>query len=347
MRGSLRSKEETVMVREGEERIGNRVLLGVIGVSYRETTLQQREQVLHILQQAQGSFRPEVFQEERDYVLLATCHRVELYSVAPAELFDSLAQEIKLLGVSPYFYRNQDCFAHLFCVASGLDSLVLGETEIQGQVKRAYLQAAREQKLSFALHFLFQKALKEGKVFRAKGGAPYAAITIPILVDQELRRRQIDKKASLLFIGYSEINRSVAYHLRRQGFSCITFCSRQQLPTLSMRQVVREELCFQDPYRVVFLGSLELQYALPHSLWESIWDIPDRIVFDFAVPRALPSHTVFPHRYMDMDQISDWLREHRKEVNSAHLDSLREVAYRYWNSLNQRLERHDCVGANA
>ncbi|AVM87845.1 glutamyl-tRNA reductase [Chlamydia muridarum str. Nigg] len=327
------------MVREGEEHIDEEFSLGVIGVSYRETALQQREQVLQFLQQAQLSFYPKFPQEEGRSVLLSTCHRVELYGMATEAIFSTLEKEIREMGAIPYFYRNQDCFSHLFCVVGGMDSLVLGETEIQGQVKRAYLQAIEEQKLAFALHFLFQKALKEGKVFRTKRSSPSTEITIPAFVQHELQKQKMARSASLLFMGYSEINRSVAYYLQKQGFSRITFCSRQPLSLRSMDQVLREEVCFQDPYHVIFLGSSELRHAFPRSLWEGVWDFPGRLVFDFAVPRALPVQPACRDRYIDMEQISDWLRQHQKEVFPLQLDSLREVVYRYWESLNRRLAR--------
>ncbi|MBQ8498842.1 glutamyl-tRNA reductase [Chlamydia sp.] len=321
--------------------------LGVIGVSYRETPLQQREQVLQILQQAQVSLDQDPFLEEGNYVLLSTCHRVELYGIATDELFFALKKDMLALGATPYFYRNHECFSHLFCVAGGLDSLVLGETEIQGQVRRAYLQAAGERKLSFILHFLFQKALKEGKSFRAKGCAPRSGITISTFVNQELQKRKIALNSALLFMGYSEINRMVAHDLQKQGFSCLTFCSRQELPMLLAHQVLREEVSFRDPYQVVFLGSSELLRTPPYPNWEQIWDFPERVVFDFAVPRALSAQAAFCHNYIDMEQISEWLRQHQLQVSVTQLQSLQEGAYRCWESLDRRLERRFCVAPHA
>ena len=334
------SKEiaETEMVKE-EELLGKEFSLGVVGVSYRETPLQQREQVLRFFQRF-----PSFPKEEGCSVLLSTCHRVELYGVAPDAWFFTLKKHIQAIGATPYFYRNQDCFSHLFCVVGGLDSLVLGETEIQGQVKRAYVRAISERNLTFSLHFLFQKALKEGKFFRTKRGFPSTEITIPAFVAQELALRKIAKNASLLFMGYSEINRSVADYLQREGFSRLIFCSRHQLSLPAVQQVSRGELRFQDPYHVIFLGSSELQDAFPDSLWAGIWDFPNREIFDFAVPRALPEQYVLSNHYIDMEHISSWLRQHQKEVCCSQLDSLRTIAYRCWESLMQRLERRHQAG---
>ena len=106
----------------------------------------------------------------------------------------------------------------------------------------------------------------------------------------------------------------------------------------------RGELRFQDPYQVIFLGSSELQDAFSDSLWAGIWDFPNREIFDFAVPRALPEQYVLSNHYIDMDHISSWLRQHQKEVGCSQLDSLRTIAYRCWESLMQRLERRHQAG---
>src|ERR1017187_9354082 len=78
-----------------------------------------------------------------ELALVCTCNRVELYGVADraeglVELFATLARN--QVDVTPYVYlhREEAAARHLFSVASGLDSMVLGETEITGQIKNAY-----------------------------------------------------------------------------------------------------------------------------------------------------------------------------------------------------------------
>jgi len=88
-------------------------------------------------------------------VLLSTCNRVEIYGVAAKvngnvhRLFQHLSNSEADFAPHLYVKEGAEAVQHLFSVASGLDSMVIGETEITGQVKQAY-QAAQEAKLTGA-----------------------------------------------------------------------------------------------------------------------------------------------------------------------------------------------------
>ncbi len=116
-------------------------------------------------------------------LLLTTCNRVEVYGAAAArvptkEIARCLARKID--GISevtdrryssedvPAFYRheNVECVQHLFRVASGLDSMVVGETEILGQAKKAYESARASGAAGPCLHRLFQRAFRVAKQVR-------------------------------------------------------------------------------------------------------------------------------------------------------------------------------------
>ena len=108
-----------------------------------------------------------------ELALVSTCNRVELYGVADhseglVELLASLART--QVDVSPYVYLHTEEAAarHLFAVASGLDSMVLGETEITGQIKTAY-EAARAAKLTGrVINGAFQRAFQVVKAIRTR-----------------------------------------------------------------------------------------------------------------------------------------------------------------------------------
>src|ERR1041384_8856634 len=111
-----------------------------------------------------------------EVVLLSTCNRVEVYGVA-SKVNGNVHGLFRHLGAGrrnfePYLYVHEDDEAvrHLFSVAGGLDSMVLGETEITGQLKQAYT-AAQEAKLTGRiLNRAFQTALQTGKEIRTKTG---------------------------------------------------------------------------------------------------------------------------------------------------------------------------------
>src|SRR5207247_9806044 len=91
-----------------------------------------------------------------EVLLLTTCNRVEIYAAADANIAnEEIAQSLRIEGGSSAkndleaFYRkeNAECARHLFRVAAGLDSMVVGETEILGQAKRAYAERSEERRV--------------------------------------------------------------------------------------------------------------------------------------------------------------------------------------------------------
>lgn len=106
-------------------------------------------------------------------VILSTCNRVEFYasSVCPVRAFDGLKellQDRTGYDAPLYFHDTPRSVRHLFRVASGLDSMVLGETEILGQVKKAYSSAAEFGATTPHLHKLFQHAFRVAKHVRTE-----------------------------------------------------------------------------------------------------------------------------------------------------------------------------------
>lgn len=99
-------------------------------------------------------------------VFLHTCQRVEIYA---DERWRSHLLGLPLLEAAQSLH-GADVLRHLIRVTAGWRSVVEGESEIQGQVKRAYLQASLEHNLPASLHYLFQKSLRAGKVLRHRLG---------------------------------------------------------------------------------------------------------------------------------------------------------------------------------
>ncbi|BAE81749.1 glutamyl tRNA reductase [Chlamydia felis Fe/C-56] len=285
------------------------MVLGVVGISYREAALKEREAVINILKtfEADTLLAQRFFGGDGSFVLLLTCHRAEIYyfSKSNANVQSKLLSWISSLGTRPYCYQGLACFTHLFTVTSGMDSLIFGETEIQGQVKRAYIKAKTDRELPFALHFLFQKALKEGKDFRSQVSLSYPVVTMESIVEETLDLHGKSTKDKLLFIGYSDVNRKIAKGLSAKGYRNLIFCSRKNIP-IPYDTVARSQLSFGKPYDVIFFGSSESARDFPGLSLESLAGIPNRVVFDFNVPRTF-TLVERPEgiSYLDMDFISE------------------------------------------
>jgi glutamyl-tRNA reductase len=116
-------------------------------------------------------------------LILATCNRVECYGVgnvpiATNEIVRWLANDSCDESDSFYRYEGERCVQHLFRVVSGLDSMVVGETEILGQAKKAYEQARACGSAGPSLHRLFQRAFRVAKEVRSRTDITRGAVSV-------------------------------------------------------------------------------------------------------------------------------------------------------------------------
>jgi len=207
----------------------------VAGLSYKTAPVAVREKVaVHASRLRCYGCRLKVEGHLSEVVLLSTCNRVEVYGVTPwisgkvHRLFQILAGSD--VDVTPYLYVKQGAKAveHLFSVASGLDSMVIGETEITGQVKQAY-QAAQEAKLTGRItNRLFQTALQVGKEIRTDTGVGRGATSVGS-VAVELAERIFDKNLSaktVMIIGAGKMGEACVKHLAKKGARSVLVSNR-------------------------------------------------------------------------------------------------------------------------
>ena len=173
----------------------------------------QQEQALKSLMQQPGVAHA---------VLLSTCNRTEIYAHIEPDNEHVLAQwlaqhhQIEPNLLSPYLYLHQDVQAvkHLFSVAAGLDSMVMGEPQIFGQVKHAWSMAKQHQAVHGILDRLFQHTFATAKRIRTEtqiGANPVSVAYASVKLARQLFS-QLDQ-ANVLLIGAGETIELVAQHL--------------------------------------------------------------------------------------------------------------------------------------
>ncbi|MBI3299816.1 MAG: glutamyl-tRNA reductase [Elusimicrobia bacterium] len=158
----------------------------------------------------------------REVVVLGTCNRFEIYTVSERPLDEAKAELMAFVDrhagapVSPYLYQHSDGAAarHLFTVASGLDSLVPGETEILSQVKACYEAALESGTTGKLANVLFQRALFVGKAVRGRTGISVGQVSVASVAVDLARRIFGDLSASrVLVLGAGEMAERTARHL--------------------------------------------------------------------------------------------------------------------------------------
>ncbi|MGF1450913.1 MAG: glutamyl-tRNA reductase [Opitutales bacterium] len=216
--------------------------LWLLGVSHHETSLAERER----LAMAPESLTPEVQARLKaclgaeELFTLATCNRLEVYAVGnpPNGTLDvdswisqSLPPEIdrSLFHQHAYLKCGEAAANHLFEVASGLDSQMLGETEITGQVKGAYQRASDHGLVGKSLHRLLQKALQGAKWARSETGIGRGQVSLGNIA-AELAERVCGNLAdvSILLIGTGEVGKNITQALLSRGARRLTIAGRNQ-----------------------------------------------------------------------------------------------------------------------
>jgi glutamyl-tRNA reductase len=169
------------------------------------------------------------YEAVREAVMLQTCGRLEIY--AELDDYESGVAQVKAFlsnfrhGTTPYdidsylyTHLGHEAVEHLFRVCTGLDSMLIGEAEILGQVKEAYVAATRAKSLGRSLHRLFRDALAAGKAARARTPIGRESVSVATAAVEAARAHlgTLDG-ATVLVVGAGKMGRTAVRRLRQEG----------------------------------------------------------------------------------------------------------------------------------
>lgn len=210
----------------------------VVGCSHKTAPLEVRETLVFDPEQVQQALRlargESVLHET---MILSTCNRTEFYSLSPDPLkAEAYVRELisrfkgtDLLGAGPYayIYRDRDMIRHLFRVAAGLESMVIGEVQILGQVKAAYSLACEQGSTGIMLNRLLASAFRAGRRARAETGIgegpvsfASAAVALCTRIFSELTEKRV------LLVGAGETARLAAQHFAEERPATLMIANR-------------------------------------------------------------------------------------------------------------------------
>jgi glutamyl-tRNA reductase len=243
------------------------VHLLLVGASHRTAPVELREQLDFGSRGLDAAVRALAGrQSAAEAVVISTCNRAELYVVCeqPTAAVDDLIgfiadfHQLPAEQIRPHLYSHVDheVARHLFRVSSGLDSMVVGEPQILGQIKEAYSVATTVQTAGPLLNKLFHWAFGVGKRVRtetalAEGAVSvsFAAVSLAKKIFGNLAGRRV------LVVGAGEMGKLTAIHLKAQGVAAVVITSR----TLAHAQQLAEEVG----------GTVAAWDTLPQALLES------------------------------------------------------------------------------
>ena len=340
------------------------MLVAVVGVNHRTAPVEVREKL---------SFPPRSLlkhlerlhstKEVNACVIVSTCNRTEIY-ISPNELNDGLRavwdflseySGLDIAEIKNYTFTHTiyDAARHLFRVAAGLDSMILGETQILGQVKNAYNTALKAKTTNSVLNTMFKQAIEVGKKVRSRTGIDknaisisYAAVKLAVEKFGNLNGR------SVLIIGAGKMSELAAKHLMSNGVCGVIVSNRSyDRAKLLADKFNGRAVKFDDMLKyikdtdIVISSTAASHYVIRcKDIREVMKTIPDKklMFIDIAVPRdvepeiaEIPGVTLYD--IDDLQQVIDNnLEERRKaailaeEIIEEQLnDFINWLAFRY------------------
>jgi len=308
--------------------------LACIGLNYQTAPIELREKVA--VAKPDLGLRSKALLDVpgvHESLVLSTCNRTEYYMAAEkAEqafeqiygIFSENSSGVLVPEEHLYTQSKVDAVRHLCRVCAGLDSMVLGETEIFGQVKDAYRQAQEFGVTSKGLNKLFQKAFSVGKKVRTQTKIQQGNIsTGSVAVDlaQQIFGKLRDTK--ILVIGAGEISRVTTQSLKSRGANSIHVANRSFDKALEMAQEFGGVALHFDAWEDVLLQTdvIISSTGAPHYVVSP--EQIDRVrkkrkyrplfLIDLAVPRDIdPACADFDEVYLfDIDSLEDQAAENR------------------------------------
>jgi glutamyl-tRNA reductase len=302
----------------------------VVGLSHKSAPTSLRERL-------QASDAPVPREVAQEYTLLSTCNRFELYLHGDCDvecILDWMARRGDVpraeLDAHSFAVRGRNAAKHLFFVASSLDSLVVGETQIRGQVKDAYRAAQQNGTVGPNLHRLFQSALRVSKEIADATGVGRGSVSVAGAAADLAERIFGDlTQASVLVLGAGETAELLVTHLRGRGVERFVVLNRTEERARELADRVEgesgglDQLAERLPQADIVAaaaGGEQPILTVPH-LRKAIRSRRGKpiVALDIAVPRAVdPAADTLDNVYRyDMDALSavtqDALRHRRAD----------------------------------
>lgn len=269
--------------------------------------------------------------ESVPHVILKTCNRTELYW-GDGEISDQVVR-------------------HIYRVASGLESSLIGERAIQGQIKSAYTEALNKYRLSSTLNRLFQSAMHTGKRVRtetkiAEGSISHSQVTVDIL-----KQRNIDLKQKIIgIIGINKLTEDILKYLSSQGAVNILLSNRNIEKAKEMASLYNATVMSLEHKKSIidFSDVLICATSAPHAIVNKE-DIPEEkelLVFDLAFPRDVAENVgeLAMVDLMNLDHIEAFAKNNiilrKNEISKAQQIIEEEIEkFRQWLSYSHKTEK--------
>lgn len=326
-----------------------------IGISHKTAPLALRERLAMTESAAEEFIRELVAHEEiREAVVISTCNRTEVYIVS-RESVDAesvlLARLAHRAGIRPtelvdivYSPRNCDAARHLFRVTAGLDSMIVGEHEVQGQVRRSYETALGAGTTGPFTNRLFRAALQAGKRVRSETALSAARVSVPS-VAVDLARETVGplEERSVVVIGAGETAELTARALSAQGVRTLFVANRRVERAHELASAFDGSVASLDelPQRMREADIVVSSTSSPHPIVgaeeiERVMESRDErplLLIDIAVPRDIDADVA------ELEDVYLFTVDDLQSVVNENLEGRRQAAREAHELIQSEVER--------
>lgn len=336
--------------------------LFVLGCSHHRTPLEVRERFAISTDEAKAlQDAISKLEQIRECLVLGTCNRMEIYGYADSpEAADTVRDEFcERYGISSslfdqhaFRHTSLDALQHAFEVSTGLDSQMIGETEILGQMKDAYAQAKAAQTTGTVLNRLFEKSFQAAKAARTQTGITKGQVSIGnVAIDLASRIFGNLTHSRVLLLGSGEVGELTAHALKNRGVSDISVSSRtfenahRLAHEFGGAAIDFEDFINQIHRFDIIISSTAAPGCIltPKAIKQALRKRPAQPLFliDLAMPRDVDPHVdklenVYLYNLDDLSTIANEnLAQREGEIDKAR-SILKTQAWNLWLQLRRR-----------
>jgi glutamyl-tRNA reductase len=308
--------------------------LFVVGINYKTSTVSERE--IFQINRKEISTSLNYFNSRKEVegvAIVSTCNRLEFYLVLkqnaqPFDIVNNFYFDQKRISASKeqnlfYIYSGTEVASHLFKVITGLDSMLLGEYQVQGQIKEAYSLACSQKSADKILHKLFHAAFRVGKNVRSKTKIGSGKQSLSGVAAQIIKAK-LKKEDIVTIVGVNQNTKIIAEMLSNSGFSHLIFVNR----TLYKAEELAEKyngLAFsldriQEPLissKCVFTCTGSANYILSSEVINATYNkshCPSLLV-DMAVPRDINTDRIIKEiEVVDLEELKKYLEDQKTDI---------------------------------
>jgi len=310
--------------------------LFIVGINHKTSTISEREIFQISKKELSGALN--YFKSRKEVegvVIIPTCNRLEFYlvlnqNIDPFTIIKDFYYDKKQIDAESkrdlfYLLQKSDVARHLFRIVSGLESVVLGEYQIQGQIKDSYSVACSDKSADKILHKLFHAALRTGKSVRThtKIGSGKQSLSG---VAYQLIKEVIKKEDAITIVGVNESTKIIAKKLNQSGFTNLNFVNR----TLYRAEELAEKYSgkaycldrIEEPLaksKCLFSCTGSPEFIVTSNQLNKIYNDSDcpELIIDMAIPRDIDSEGINEDiKIFNLEGLKFYLEKQKENISS-------------------------------